>query len=49
MAVLDVSVLWCVLYSAAVTSTTREYQKGREQADLNTVRETELQATPQFF
>lgn len=40
------AVLYCCQHWA-VTST--EHQKGREQADLNTVRETELQATPSSF
>lgn len=42
----SVRVLSCCQHWA-VTST--EYEKGREQADLNTVRETELQATPSSF
>lgn len=40
----------CVLYFFQHWAvTTAEHQKGREQADLNTVRETELQATPSSF
>lgn len=42
--------LWAV-HCIAVSNglSFRQYQKGREQADLNTVRETELEATPSSF